>query len=135
MRKLIKFNTAANVGLILYGIFIGFHLLVIIGIIPMDIIWGGRINSRSELIKFELVSLLILILCTFITLLKVKYINISKLYKFANIGIWFLVVIFLLNTIGNLFAISLFEKLAFTPITALLAFFSLRLALEKENKE
>ena len=132
MKRIISFKTAANGNLILFGIFIIFHLLVIAGVIPMDIVWGGRIDTRDELIKFEIVSLIILLVCAMLTLLKANYIKISKLRIFANIGMWVLFVLFLLNTIGNIFAITWLEKL-FAIITALLSFFSLRLALEKDT--
>ncbi len=45
---------------------------------------------------------------------------------------WVMVAIFGLNTIGNLFAESMLEKLVFTPVTAALAVLSLRLAIEKK---
>jgi len=46
-----------------------------------------------------------------------------------TVAIWAVVGLFTLNTLGNIFANTLFEKLAFTPVTLLLALLSLRLAL------
>lgn len=132
MKRIIGFKAAANANLILFGIFFIFHLLVIVGIIPMNIVWGGRLESKVELIKLETVSLIILFICTILTLLKAKYIKIPGSRSIANIGMWLLFLLFLLNTIGNIFAITWLEKL-FALITALIAFFSLRLALEKDK--
>lgn len=133
MKKLITFEFAATVSLVLYAIFFVFHLLVLTGLIPQNIVWGGRIESRNDLIMFEVVSIIILFMCFLMTLLRRKYVNHTKFKTITQIGMWLLFILFLLNTIGNLFAVTLIEKIAFTPITALLAIFALRLALGKQE--
>lgn len=133
MKKFISFELAANASLVLYGIFFIFHLLVLAGIIPLNIIWGGRIKNRNDLIVFEVFSIVLLFICILLTLLRTKYVNHAKFKTITQIGMWFLFALFLLNTVGNLFAITLIEKIAFTPITALLSFFALRLALGKDK--
>jgi len=134
MKKFISFELAANASFVLYGIFFIFHLFVLAGVIPQDIVWGGRIESRDDLIMFEIVSLAFLLICVLLTLLRTKYVTYLKFKRITQIGMWSVFVLFLLNTVGNLFAITLIEKLAFTPITALLSFFALRLALGKDEK-
>ena len=130
---------AANSALTVYGLFFLFHLLIILGIlffnfVPVKYLWGGQMETKEQLLVFEIISLLIQSLCIFLTLIKSKYINLPKLMSIADIGMWVLFILFLINTVGNMFAKTLFEKLAFTPVTALLSFFSLRLALEKDSK-
>lgn len=49
----------------------------------------------------------------------------------VNLAFWILFVLFLLNTFGNIFAKTTFEKF-FAVITFVLAILSLRLALEKQ---
>ena len=49
----------------------------------------------------------------------------------AAVGTWVLVGLFAVNTVGNLFAKTLFERAVFTPLTLLLALLMLRLALER----
>ncbi len=134
MRKLISFEFAANASLALYAIFFVFHLLVLAGLIPQNIVWGGRIESRNDLIIFEVVSIIILLICFLLTLLRIKYVNHTKFKTITQTSMWLLFVLFLLNTIGNLFAVTFIEKIAFTPITALLSLFALRLALGKDKE-
>ncbi len=130
MRKIISFKTAANANLIILGLFVIFHVLVILEVTPQNIVWGGRLTSRQELVQYEVLSIVLMSDCIFITLWKANYLP-FKLRFVPTIGMWLMVPLFLFNTVGNIFAVTLFEKLAFTPMTILLALFSLRLAIEK----
>jgi len=132
MKKLIPFKTAAKANLIILGLFIIFHVLVIFGATPQNIVWGGRLTSRQELVQYEVLSIVMMSACILITLWKANYIPL-RLRIIPNIGMWLMVVLFLFNTVGNILAVSLFEKLVFTPMTILLTFFSLRLAIEKDS--
>jgi hypothetical protein len=96
-----------------------FHLFVLAGIVPFEIVWGGRINSREELIPFEIFSILVNLLFLSIALARAKIFNPGFSPGFIKGGLWAIVVIFALNTIGNLLSTSEMEKLIFTPITAL----------------
>jgi len=113
-------------------LFVIFHVLVILGATPQNIVWGGRLTSRDELVQHEIFSIVVMSVCILITLWKANYLP-FKLRIIPTICIWLLVPIFLFNTVGNIFAVTLFEKLAFTPMTILLTLFSLRLAIEKES--
>ena len=130
MKKIISFKTAAQVNLIILGLFVIFHVLVILGVTPQNIVWGGRLTSRQELVQYEILSVVLMSFCILFTIWKANYIPL-KLRIIPTIGIWLMVALFLFNTVGNILAVTLFEKLVFTPMTILLAFFSLRLAIEK----
>ena len=132
MRKIVGFWFAGIACLVLFAAFIVFHLMVIFGALPSSIVWGGRLETHSEVVRFELISALIMLICAGFVLLRLKFVSVGKMATLTQIMMWLLVVMFLLNTLGNIFAESLFERLAFTPITVLLAFFSLRLALGKK---
>ena len=43
--------------LVLSALVMIFHLAVLAGVVPADIVWGGRTGSRSELVAMETVSL------------------------------------------------------------------------------
>ena len=131
MKRVINAEAAARVSFVLYGVFIVFHILVIAGIVPSNIVWGGRTTTRVELVRMEIASLLVQFVCVGLTLAKVVSLRTGRMRVIADIGMWVLFGLFTLNTIGNLFAVSLFEKLAFTPVTALLALLALRLAIER----
>jgi hypothetical protein len=112
-----------------------FHLAIIAGILffdfaPVEFLWGGRLETAEELLNFEIGSLLINLVALFFTAIRAGYLKIPVLQKAAVVVMWFLFVLFFLNTIGNILAESGFEKF-FTIITVILALFTLRLALKK----
>jgi hypothetical protein len=130
MKKLISFDRAGKIALSLYLIFIVFHLLFFLKIIPVDIIWGGRFDTYEAAFSFELISLVTQILAAIITAVMMGYFGGRTLRRIARVFMWILFVLFTLNTVGNLLAVSLFEKFM-AVVTLVLAFCSLRLALEK----
>lgn len=111
-----------------------FHLLVLIGVINFNIIWGGRINSLSEMYLFEAISFLTNTLFLFIVLLKAAYLKINISTKIVNIGVWSMAGLFTLNTVGNLFSKNEMEKAIFTPLTLISAFFCVILAMNKSKQ-
>jgi hypothetical protein len=130
MKKLISFHIAARISIGLYLIFIVFHLCVIAGLVPMNIVWGGKVSRRSELIPLEIVSISVLLICTTVTAIRAGYLPYGKNSRLPRLAMYLLALLFALNTVGNLFAESAFERWAFTPVTALLCVLSLRLAFE-----
>lgn len=138
MKKLISFKLAVQLSQVIFGLLILFHLAVIFGIlvldfVPIDFLWGGRMESKQQLLRFEIFSLVLITLCWFIVLVKSEQIRIPSLKGVAKIGIWILVFLFVLNTVGNLLAKTTFE-ISFAIFTALLSVLCLRLALEPTNK-
>ncbi|MFO0214374.1 MAG: hypothetical protein ACK53E_27090, partial [Pseudanabaena sp.] len=63
--------------LLLGALFILFHFLVLFQVIPYSIVWGGRLNSLSEMYIFEVVSVFINLLLLSVVAVKSKIINIS----------------------------------------------------------
>jgi hypothetical protein len=98
-----------------------FHALIIIGIIPYEIVWAGKLKSVSEMYVFEIVSIIVNMLLLIVLLLKGNFLKHTINEKIINGILWVFVLVFGLNTIGNLFAKSLFEKAVFTPLTLILA--------------
>jgi len=130
MRSLISVHTAARGMIIILSLIIIFHVLVLTGIIPYKIVWGGRLESTTDMIRFEVVSIGINLLMLATVANKSGYLNWGKSKQWVRIGLWIMVVLFSINTLGNLVAINIWEKIIFTPLTLLLAFFSLRLAMD-----
>jgi len=102
-----------------------FHVLVLLQIIPHTVVWAGKFNSYREVLPFEIVSLTMNL--SFIALVYHRAKRPGT--KIGRIGMWFMVVLFGLNTIGNLFAETAVERLTATPLTLIIALLSLRLAL------
>jgi hypothetical protein len=88
-----------------------FHLSILLKIIPYEITWGGRLKNDSEMYVFETVSILINFILGLTLLVKGNYIKQVISLKIANIILWIFLILFGLNTIGNIFAKSNFEKL------------------------
>lgn len=87
-----------------------FHLAILTKIIPYEITWGGKLNNDAEMYLFESISILINLFLGFVLLVKGEYV--SKLIPTmgVNIILWVFLFIFGLNTIGNIFAETLFEN-------------------------
>jgi hypothetical protein len=112
-------KTAIKVMLCMLVVVILFHISIILKIVPYEITWGGRLKTDAEMYVFEIISILInLFLCT-ILLIKGKYIRAFTPMKTTNITLWIFFILFGLNTIGNLFAKTNFEKFfAFWTLTS-----------------
>lgn len=132
MKKLISARQAANLLLIALGVLVVFHVLVIVGAIPADIVWGGRIGDSSEnLILLEATAVTVALIFAVIIAAKIDYLKVPRLEKVVNIGTWLVFGYFVLNVIGNLASSASLETLVFTPISIALAVLSWRLAIEK----
>jgi hypothetical protein len=110
-----------------------FHLLVILGVIPFDIVWGGRLKDRSQMVSFELTSILLNLIMLAVVTIKAELIKIPVNKKIIRILLWLMALLFLLNTIGNLLSNNQLEKIIFTPLTFLLSLFSIRLAIGNQT--
>lgn len=129
----LPFKFAINTMLIILSMVILFHVLVLIQIIPYTIVWAGKIDNLKEMRLFELVSIIINVLMIIIIAIKGNYINLKIPENLIRIFLWLLVVLFSLNTIGNLFAKSSFETIVFTPLTFIMAILCFRIVMEKNS--
>lgn len=108
-----------------------FHLMVLTGIIPYNIVWGGRLQSKEQMLVFEVVSILLNAILLRAVLSKAGYIKRLFSVKWLNIILGFFAVLFLLNTVGNLFAEQTLETLLFTPVTFIFSLLCFRILREK----
>lgn len=109
-----------------------FHLCIIVKIIPYTIAWGGRLRSDSEMYVFEFVSIGVNLFLDFVLLMKSHYLKFYFREKIVNYILWFFFGLFVLNTIGNLFAKTTFEKF-FSILTLLSAILIWRLLKGKDD--
>jgi hypothetical protein len=131
VKKLISERVTANGLLVLLSLVVGFHLLVLTGVIPYQIVWGGRLKTQEQMLRFEVVSVLLNLLMLAVVGVKARVLKWAIPPVIIKVGLWVMGGLFLANTVGNLFSTNEFEKLVFTPLTLLLALFSLRLAMSK----
>lgn len=93
-----------------------FHLCILFKIIPYDIAWGGRLTNDREMYVFESISLAVNFIFILVLLIKGKYIKQVLPAKAVNVILFVFLVLFALNTVGNIFAETNFEK-GFTIVT------------------
>jgi hypothetical protein len=115
-----KLKTSINIMLGLLAAVILFHIAIIAKVIPYNIAWGGRLQNDQEMYVFEAVSILINAFLGLVLLMKANYIKFRFREKAINIILWIFLVLFVLNTIGNLFAKTNFEK-SFAVLTFVFA--------------
>lgn len=103
----------------LFAVTLVFHMLVLFGVIPYSIVWGGRLKSKKDMYRFEVVSILVNALFIIIALEQASIISLSMPHYLVKGALWVMLAVFFLNTIGNLFSENRLEKLIFTPLTFL----------------
>jgi hypothetical protein len=123
MRSLFATRLAAYGILLILSLVILFHILVLMGVIPDTIVWGGNINSKQELFVLETVSIALNLFMIMVALVYLGTIRWRISALILRILFWVMFALFLLNTLGNLVAKNSIETYIFTPLTFLLAVF------------
>ncbi len=106
-----------------------FHVLVVTGVVPFGMVWGGRLRSHSQMLTFEAVSLTITLLMLAAVAVKAGYVKLMVPQRVMTVVFGLMFLLFLVNTFGNLASKNELEKLLFTPLTLVLALLSLRVAV------
>ena len=119
--------------LILLSLVLIFHFLVILKIIPYNIVWAGKIENDAQMNLFESISILINFILLTAILVKGNILRLKINRIIIQVILYLFVVIFALNTVGNLFAKMSLETYIFGPLTFISAFLCLRIALEKSK--
>lgn len=112
-KRTIKMNSkiAIKIMLCLVGAILLFHSSIILKIVPYEITWGGRLTTNSEMYVFETISILTNLILGLTLLIKGNYIRQLISLKTVTITLWIFLILFGLNTIGNVFAKTNFEKI------------------------
>lgn len=130
--KYISFPFAIWTMIVLNSIIILFHFLVLFQIIPFDIVWAGKLKSVEEMFVFECISIAINVILMFMLLIKGELLKVNISKKLVNAMLWIFVIVFALNTIGNLFSKTSLETFLATPLTLISAILCLRLILNSK---
>lgn len=86
--KKIPIKLTVNACLALFGLITIFHSLVIIGLIPSSIVWGGRLESDTQMYAFETVSLLIDLLLLWVVAMRGAYVKILFSSATVHVLLW-----------------------------------------------
>ena len=137
MSQIITFQKALTVSQLLIGFLIAFHLLIVaLTLFEIDFFmkytWGGEITSSDEFIKLEMVSILASSFCFSLIVIR-KRAKTKVWLIISRIGLSLFFLMFLLNTLGNILAASIFEK-SLALVTILIAVLLLRIILEPIRK-
>ncbi len=109
-----------------------FNLSVLFEFVSYDIVWGGRLTSKEEMIKFELVSILLNIFSGLLVMIKAGYLM-PRMRRRVNVIIWILPLLNFLGILGNAASKSDTERAMFLPVAIVMFLLTLRIALEKTD--
>lgn len=126
----IDIKVASGVMIALLSCAAVFHLIVLAGVVPYSIVWGGRLESATQMYIFETISLTVNLAVIIIVGIKGGFIKPYLPNKAVTFSLWVLAALFALNTVGNLFAESKLEMILFTPLTLLSSILFYRMAIE-----
>ena len=96
------------IGLLMFIIL--FHFCIITKIIPFNIAWGGRLKNDTQMYIFEIISITFNGLLIMVLLLKANYLKHKISEKTLDVILWFFMILFALNSIGNIVSKTYFEK-------------------------
>lgn len=126
-----RLQTLKNILIGLFSVILVFQFLLLISVIPYEHTWGGRLKSYEEMLVFVTFSILLNGLFLYAILVRANYVRNRLPKSFITALLWLIVVVFALNTVGNLFAISPWERYLATPMTLLLSIAGFVLVREK----
>ncbi|MEK6479004.1 hypothetical protein WJR50_15765 [Catalinimonas sp. 4WD22] len=129
METLISTELAGKALFSMLSLFFVLHILIMLGLVPHDIVWGGKIKSRQQLLRMEFISLFILAIFTMLVALRMGYLHFLDNPSVIKGSMWVLFAFFVLNTLGNFAAKSPIERYGFGTLTILMSLCCLVLAL------
>ena len=131
MKNLISFKLAGKITIAIIVLFIIFHILVLLGVVPSNLVWGGQIAEEATVMKHEILRLLGSFIFLAIIIEKLNQNKITKFRKLSNAAFWFIYIYFIITSIAKLVLAVTLERLIFIPVTVILSVLLFRLAIEK----
>jgi glucan phosphoethanolaminetransferase (alkaline phosphatase superfamily) len=114
-----NFKTAWSICTYTSVLLIVFHLMILVGVVPANIVWGGNITTPEMIYPMELIALTISSYLLLILLAKNNKVSFIP-SRVVSVSLWVFFAYFLLNTIGNLLAKTVVEQ-SMALVTILLA--------------
>jgi hypothetical protein len=97
MRRILTQRAAASALLLLMSLALTFQLVVLMGFIPTEMVWGGRLADERERAIGAGVSIGVLVLMGLIVLGRIERLG-KRMAVVGRWGIWVVVGVFALNT-------------------------------------
>jgi len=114
-------QTTANIATVLFVFFIGFQLLLAVGLLPISMAWGGRQTELTPALRLASIAAVIL-LGVFIYIIRYRAGLIGSVPAPTAIRVlaWVVAGYMALNTVGNFASVNSIEKLLFGPMTIII---------------
>lgn len=129
VRSLIGARLAAWILLAGLALLAVMHVLILLGTLPSDFVWGGADTTGARLYWLEGLALAILALFAWIVARRAGIIGSGRPGRGVRIGAWVVFAYLTLNILGNLASGLTLERLLFAPATVVLALLALRVAI------
>ena len=115
--KLLNSRTAGFALIVLFGSVMVFQLLLALGLPLTGAAWGGRLDTRPEVLRIaSFVASLVLAFAILVVLEKMGIVRLIKRRKVINGILWFLAAYAVLNTVANLLSPGAIERFVMTPL-------------------
>lgn len=130
IKKYISLKVAAISIIALLGLLLIFHIAILTGLAPDNMVWGSRLQTPEQRLIMESIALFFTALMLSMVLIRMGYVKAGeKITDFSRTAMWVIFLFFLLNFAGNLSSPNIIEKAVFGPVALLLALFAYRLAM------
>ena len=117
--KVIK--TSANIATWVFGVVVIYQLLIVLGVVPITMAWGGRQDELTPGLRIaSLVAMVILFLFAVVIRWRAGLLGSREITIMIRILAWIVTAYMALNTLGNLTSQSMGEKILLTPLTLIL---------------
>ncbi len=131
VHKLVPLRLAAYGLLGSLALVLVFHGLVIGGVLPPDLVWGGMaVGDRVNFLLLEAVAVSVTLLFAVLVLFRAGVFERGRSSIVVTTGIWLMFGYLVLSTVANVASGAQFDNWFFAPGSAVLALLTLRLALE-----
>ncbi len=129
MIKRIPAKTAIHILIWILIVLFFYHILIVTGEISFQSVWGGRLQSEQDMVRFESIAILLNLLMLIVVFIKGGYINIPNSRNLICLFLWIFGVMFILNALGSAISQNPVETWLFTPLALLSSLLCIRLAL------
>lgn len=134
MKKIVSLPLAIYGATLLLCATVLLHLLLLFGLLPQTIVWGGHVAADARFFVAEIFSILLNVVFLAVVFSVAGWLRLPFNHHKLKVILYGMGVLFLLNTAGNLLAAHPVERWLFTPVTILLSLFCFRMALSTGEK-
>ncbi len=123
-------NTFTEIALIgIFFLMLLLHTGILFKWISYSFIWGGRIKTDKEMVRFEIISIMLNVIFLWVALTRAQLVKNLFPETYLAIVLWCMAVFFLINLIANLFSENKIERFLFSPIALCIAILCITLAM------